>query len=56
MRRVADKHLEDAEEAASRELKRGRGCNEHSWMVNFPCCYKSDHSNKGCMWKKPFVS
>ena len=23
----------------------------HSWHIEKPCCYSSDHRNKNCMWK-----
>ena len=26
-------------------------CNMHSWHIEKPCCYSSDHRNKNCMWK-----
>ncbi len=32
------------------------GCNPHSWSDGGewePCCYTDNHSNTGCMWKKP---
>jgi hypothetical protein len=36
--------------------KRGGACNLHSWYGKGKwrsCCYKSNHSDPGCMWEKP---
>jgi len=55
MRWVAGKHLEDAVEGAKKNLAwpKERGCNGHSWLVKFPCCYTNDHENPDCMQAKP---
>ena len=26
-------------------------CNLHSWNIEQPCCYTSDHKNSKCMWE-----
>ena len=56
MRWVANKHLEDAEEGAKKNLAWPSECNAHSWLVKSPCCYTGDHKAPECMWKKPYVS
>ena len=55
MRWVAYRHLDDAEEGAANNLAWGSECNQHSWLVKNPCCYKGDHSNMECMHNKPLV-
>ena len=56
MRMVAYSHLDDADEAAKKNLAWQDECNIYSWLVKFPCCYTGDGENAECMWKKPFVS
>merc|ERR1711936_288286 len=53
MRWVANRHLDDEQEAASNGWKRDSKCNPHSWLVKYPCCY-SDRSDGECMWNKPY--
>jgi len=55
MRWVANRHIDDAIEGAKKNLAwpKERGCNAHSWLVKFPCCYTGDHDNPDCMWDKP---
>jgi len=57
MRWTANRHLDDAIEGAKKNLAwpEERGCNAHSWLVKFPCCYTGDHENPDCMWDKPLV-
>ena len=56
MRMVAYSHLDDADEAAKKNLAWQDECNIQSWLVKFPCCYTGDGENAECMWNKPYVS
>lgn len=50
---VAKMHVVDL---AENEPFDGNYCNPHSWSnqgIWKACCYKSNHSNPECMWKKP---
>jgi len=58
MRWVAERHLDDADEAVKKNIAfpKERGCKAHSWLTTVggllksACCY---HENYDCMWKKP---
>ncbi|MEM9051311.1 MAG: CAP domain-containing protein [Bacteroidota bacterium] len=50
--RVAELHVIDLHENEPFDKR----CNPHSWSDQGTwkeCCYKEDHSNPECMWKKP---
>jgi uncharacterized protein YkwD len=50
---VAKSHAIDLSE---NEPFDNKNCNMHSWSDKgtwTACCYRSDHSNAECMWKKP---
>lgn len=50
---VAKLHVADLSENKPYDEK---NCNPHSWSDNGAwkeCCYRQDHSNPECMWKKP---
>lgn len=51
--KVAKLHAADLQENKPYD---DRLCNPHSWSDQGAweaCCYRSDHSNADCMWKKP---
>ena len=51
--KVAKFHVEDL---SANEPYDERICNMHSWSGQGEwkeCCYRFDHSNADCMWKKP---
>ena len=52
MRMVAQKHVLNQ---INYNFKPSRQCNLHSWAGSRQCCYRRDHSNPECMWRKAYV-